>query len=147
HHGHEGRSVALVKAVCQRLRIPNDCQELAVMTAREHGNVARALELRMATVVTLLERCDAFRKPQRFVDMLRAVECDQRGRLGFEQRDFPQAAYLEAALTAAQSVQAGVIAAMFKDDPARIPEAIRAARVECVKERLAAWRTAHLPAE
>jgi len=141
HHGHEGHGVALVQAVCRRLRIPNDCQELAVMTAREHGNVARALELRMSTVVTLLERCDVFRKPQRFVEMLRAVECDQRGRLGFGQRAFPQAAYLEAALEAARSVQAGAVAARFKDSPERIPEAIRAARLASVSERLTAWRS------
>lgn len=140
HHGHEGRGAALVKAVCQRLRIPNDCQELALMTAREHGNVGRALELRADTVVSLLERCDAWRRPQRFVDMLRAAECDWRGRPGFEQRPFPQAAYLEAMLAAAQAVEAGVIAALFRGDPQRIPEAIRAARVGQVRERIAAWR-------
>jgi len=142
HHGHEGRSAALVRAVCQRLKIPNDCQDLALMTAREHGNVARALELRAVTVVSLLERCDAFRKPQRFVDMLRATECDYRGRSGFEQRPFPQAPYLEALLAAAQSVKAGVIAAMFVQEPQRIPEAIRAARVELVRERIVEWRHA-----
>ncbi len=142
HHGHEGRSAALVRAVCQRLKIPNDCQDLALMTAREHGNVARALELRAVTVVSLLERCDAFRKPQRFVDMLRATECDYRGRSGFEQRPFPQAPYLEAMLAAAQSVKAGVIAAMFVQEPQRIPEAIRAARVELVRERIVEWRRA-----
>jgi len=139
HHGHEGRSAALVRAVCQRLKIPNECQDLALMTAREHGNVARALELRAATVVSLLERCDAFRKPQRFVDLLRATECDYRGRSGFEQRPFPQAPYLEALLAAALSVKAGVIAAMFVQEPQRIPEAIRAARVELVRERIDDW--------
>ncbi|HTN67353.1 MAG TPA: HD domain-containing protein, partial [Burkholderiaceae bacterium] len=139
HHGHEGRGAALVRAVCQRLKIPNECQDLALMTAREHGNVARAFELRAATVVSLLERCDAFRKPQRFVDMLRATECDYRGRSGFEQRPFPQAPYLEALLAAAQSVKAGVIAAMFVQEPQRIPEAIRAARVELVRERIDDW--------
>ena len=140
HHGHEGRGAALVRAVCQRLKIPNECQDLALMTAREHGNVARAFELRAATVVSLLERCDAFRKPQRFVDLLRATECDYRGRSGFEQRPFPQAPYLEAMLSAAQSVKAGVIAAMFAQEPQRIPEAIRAARVELVRERIAEWQ-------
>ncbi len=128
------------EAVCQRLKVPNECRDLALMTAREHGNVARALELRANTMVSLLERCDAFRKPQRFVDMLRATECDYRGRSGFEQRPFPQAPYLEALLAAAQSVKAGVIAAMFVQQPQRIPEAIRAARVELVRERIAEWR-------
>jgi len=136
HYGHEARSVKLVEKVCQRLKIPNDCRDLALMTARDHGNVARAFELRADTIVSLLERCDAFRKPQRFVDMLRASECDHRGRTGFETIEFPQAAYLESALTAAQAVDSGAIAAAtaqrYPDQPHRIPEAIRAARVAAV---------------
>lgn len=134
HHGHEGQGVRLVEQVCKRLKIPNDCRDLAVMTAREHGNVARALELRADTIVKLLERCDAFRKPSRFVDMLHAAECDHRGRAGFEHRDFPQRAYLEKALAAASSVNAGEIARLHSDQPKRIPEAIYAARVAAVTE-------------
>jgi tRNA nucleotidyltransferase (CCA-adding enzyme) len=133
HHGHEAHSVRLVGAVCERLRIPNDCRELALITAREHGNVARAFELRPDTIVTLLERCDAFRKPQRFVDMLLAAECDQRGRTGFENRAFPQVDYLKAAMAAAQAVDAGQIAGevmrRHPDQPQRIQQAIRTARV------------------
>jgi tRNA nucleotidyltransferase (CCA-adding enzyme) len=136
HHGHEARSVKLVEAVCLRLKIPTDCRDLAVMTARDHGNVARAFELRADTIVTLLERSDAFRKPQRFIDMLLASECDSRGRTGFEQREFPQAAYLESALHAAQAIDAGAIAGevsqRYPGQPQRIPEAIRAARIQAI---------------
>jgi tRNA nucleotidyltransferase (CCA-adding enzyme) len=136
HHGHEARSTALVDVVCKRLKIPNECRDLALMTAREHGNVSRALELRAKTIVTLLERCDAFRKPQRFLDMLRASECDHRGRTGFADTPFPQAAHLQAALMAAQSVDAGKVAGetrqRYPDQPQRIPEAIHAARVASV---------------
>ena len=142
HHGHEGRSVKLVEQVCKRLRIPNDCRDLAVMTARDHGNVARALELRPDTIVSLLERSDAFRKPQRFIDMLRATECDSRGRTGFADRPFPQAAYLEAALRAAQAVDAGAVAALVRerhpDQPQKIPEAVRSARIDAVRAAIAA---------
>ena len=136
HHGHEARSLRLVEQVCKRLRIPNDSRDLALMTAREHGNVGRALELRPNTVVTLLERCDAFRKPQRFVDMLRASECDHRGRAGFAERPFPQAARLEAALHAARSVNAGEIAQRHLDRPQQIPQAVHAARVAAVAAAL-----------
>ncbi len=136
HHGHEARSVQLVEQVCRRLRIPNDCRDLAIMTARDHGNVARAFELRADTIVTLLERSDAFRKPQRFIDMLCATECDSRGRAGFEQHPFPQMAYLVAALQAAQDVDAGAVAIAIAqrhpDQPQRIPEAIRAARIAAI---------------
>ncbi|HJV75419.1 MAG TPA: multifunctional CCA addition/repair protein [Noviherbaspirillum sp.] len=133
HHGHEARSVRLVEQACKRLKIPNDCRDLAVMTAREHGNVSRALELRPNTIVTLFERCDAFRKSQRFLDMLCASECDHRGRAGFSDRPFRQAAHLQAALRAAQGVNAGEVAQRYLGEPQRIAEAVHAARVAAVK--------------
>jgi len=141
HHGHEAHSVKLVEQVCKRLKIPNDCRDLAVMTAREHGNVARALELRANTVVKLLERCDGFRKPQRFVDMLRAAECDQRGRTGFEDRAFPQSAYLEALLTAARHVDAGAVARQLTSEPQKIAESVHAARVAAVAAAMGSLKT------
>ncbi len=134
HHGHEARSVRLVEKVCKRLKIPNECRDLAVMTAREHGNIARALELRPNTIVTLFERCDAFRKPERFIDMLHASECDHRGRAGFADRPFPQALYLQSALAAARAVNAGDVARRYAEQPQRIPEAVHAARVAAVNE-------------
>lgn len=140
HHGHEAASVKLAEQVCRRLKIPNECRDLAVMTAREHGNVARALEMRPNTIVRLLERCDAFRKPQRFVDMLHACECDQRGRAGCEDSPFPQMAYLQQAMRAAQAVNAGEVARRHADQPQRIPEAVHAARVEAVSAALDAYR-------
>ena len=92
----------LVRALCERIRVPADCRELAIAVARDHGNVHRALELRAATVVELLERVDAFRRPERFAEFLQACECDFRGRPGYESRAFPAAAYLAQALAAAR---------------------------------------------
>lgn len=136
HHGHEAHGVRLVEQVCQRLKVPNDARDLALMTAREHGNVGRALDLRADTMLRLFERCDAFRKPQRFEEMLRAVECDHRGRTGFAQQAFPQATYLLSALQAARAVPAGQIAGetarRYPDQAQRIPEAIRQARVAAI---------------
>jgi tRNA nucleotidyltransferase (CCA-adding enzyme) len=140
HHGHEGMGPRLITDLCKRLRVPTECRDLAVMTAREHGNVSRALELRPKTIVTLFERCDGFRKPERFAQMLLASECDARGR-GHEThelryRDYPQGPYLLKALAAARAVNAGEVAARFVDDKARIPEAVHAARVAAVKAAL-----------
>ncbi len=137
HIAHEARSAKLVEVLCERLKIPGDVRDLAVMTAREHGNVGRALEMRADTLVKMLERCDAFRKPARFMDLLVASECDSRGRTGFEERPFPQRAFLQTVLTAAQSVDGGEIAAKVTatptDKPAEaIAQAIRAARVAAV---------------
>lgn len=139
HHGHEQRGVALVDAVCQRLKVPGDCRDLAVMTARDHGNVGRALEMRPATIVELFERCDAFRKPQRFLDMLKAAECDCFGRSGLTDIRFPQAAFLAQALAAAQAVNAGAVAQATMGEnnvgqAQKIAAAIREARVLAVRE-------------
>ncbi|MGB9990133.1 multifunctional CCA addition/repair protein [Pseudoduganella rhizocola] len=142
HHGHEGLGVDLVNEVCKRLKVPTECRDLAVMTARDHGNVSRALELRARTVVTLFERCDAFRKPARFSQMLMASECDARGResadVSFREAPYPQRPYLENALAAARAVNAGEIAQRTADRPERIPEMVRAARVRAVKAAIAA---------
>ena len=134
HHGHEAHSVKLVEAVATRFKLPAECRDLAVMVAREHGNIGRAFELRAATIVTLIERCDGLRKPARFIDLLHAAECDHRGRSGFEDRPFPQVGYLAGALDASRSVNAGAIAAIHPGQPLRIAEAVRQARIAAVQE-------------
>ncbi len=126
HHGHEGRGIELVKTVCARLRIPTDCRDLAVLVARDHGNVHRAEALRPATVLELLERTDAFRRPGRFAEFLLACAADFHGRTDYETRAYPQSGYLAMALAAAQGVDAGAIAHSLPGD--KIPDAIRAAR-------------------
>ena len=137
HHGHEGLGVTLIGDLCKRLKVPNECRELALMTAREHGNVSRAELLRAGTIVTLFERCDAWRKPARFAQMLLACECDVRGRGGpgddFSSRPFAQAPYLLGALACARGVDAGAVAQRHADRPERIKDAVHAARVDAVK--------------
>lgn len=133
HHGHEQRGVALVEAVCERLRVPSDCRDLAVMTARDHGNVGKALQMRPATLLDMFERCDAFRKPQRFLDMLKAATCDCFGRSGLSDIRFPQPEFLEQALGAAQAVNAGEIAQGYLGQPQKIAEAIRIARIDAIR--------------
>jgi tRNA nucleotidyltransferase (CCA-adding enzyme) len=131
HIGHEQRGVGLVKEVCKRLRVPNDCRDVAVITANFHGKAYRALEMRPDTVVQLLHDTDALRQPQRFEAFLQACESDVRGRPGFETRAFPEADYLRRALQAAQAVDAGAIASQF-DQPEKIREAVFRARVDAV---------------
>ncbi len=138
HIGHEQRSAKLLKGVCERLRVPTDCRELADVVAREHGNIHRSGELGAAALVRLMERCDAIRKPGRFDAILLACECDARGRLGLEESPYPQRARLNAALAAALSVVTSAIAAEAAAagiTGAKVGERIHAARVQAV----AAW--------
>ena len=110
HINHELRSVDLLLPICERLRVPVECKELAVVVAREHGNIHRSLDLDAKATLRLLERCDAIRKPQRFVQILQACECDARGRLGKQDAPYPQAQRLQSALQLALSVATAEIA-------------------------------------
>ncbi|MFN7608533.1 MAG: multifunctional CCA addition/repair protein [Ralstonia sp.] len=134
HVGHEARSVPLIDAVCQRLRVPTECRELALVVAREHGNIHRCDGFDAAALVRLLERCDALRKPDRFRQALQACEADARGRLGFEDRSYPQTARLLRALEAASSIDAGAVAKRHADSPAHIKQAVHQARIEAVAQ-------------
>jgi len=138
HIGHEERSARLLKALCLRLRVPNDCSELADVLAREHGNIHQSSEFGAAALVRLLERCDAFRKPERFADILLACECDARGRLGLNEQPYPQRQRLLGALTAAQSVNTAEVAAAAEAQGlsgAAIGQAVHTARTQ----KLNAW--------
>ena len=135
HIGHEERSVKLLRKLCDRLRVPVECRELAEVVAREHGNIHRSGEFGAAALVRLLERCDAFRKPQRFAEVLLACECDARGRLGLDEAPYPQRGRLAQALATAQSIAINLIA---KDALAtgtsgqKIGEMIQKARIQAV---------------
>ena len=140
HLGHEERSADLLKGICQRLRVPTECREIADVVAREHGNIHRSGEFKPASVVRLLERCDAFRKPQRFADIVLACECDARGRLGLEDEPYPQRPQLLQALAAAQSVVTERVAAEAMaagHSGPQIGQRIHQARVHAVRT---SWR-------
>ena len=144
HIGHEQRSAQLLKGLCERLRVPTDCRELADVVAREHGNIHRSGDFSAAALVRLLERCDAFRKPARFGEILLACECDARGRLGFEDQPYPQGARLAGALAVAQAVDTAAIAQQAMGQGLagpKVGERIHAARIAAVD----AWLAGHSP--
>lgn len=105
HVGHEERSVKLIEALCERLRVPRDFRELARIVARYHGIAHRADALRASTMVDALDKLDAYRRPERFEQFLVACEADIRGRTGFEKRDYPQAQRWRRAFELARAVQ------------------------------------------
>ena len=135
HPGHEGRGLRLVEEVCAYLKAPAECRDLALLVARYHGDIRRGPELRASTIVRLLEKADALRRPQRFQQLLQACDCDFHGRLGWEDRPVPGRELFPAALEAAQSVDAAAIARACerKED---IPGRLHAARVAAVASRL-----------
>lgn len=131
HIMHEQRGLKPLAALCERLKVPVDHRLLAEAACREHLNVHRIDELRDATVLELIQRCDGFRRPERIAQMALVCECDKRGRLGFEDSDYPQRATLERLHAAALSINARDIATEGLQGPA-IGEALKKARIAAI---------------
>lgn len=140
HHGHEHSSVQLVEQLCERLRVPGECRDLALLTARYHGDVHRAQELRPSTVLNLLSAADVYRRPERFEELLAACSCDYHGRKGLEARPYPQAELLRESALAARQIDAGDIARNMGNEPNRIAAAVQTARLDAVTRTLARLR-------
>ena len=133
HPGHERRSVTLVNKMSKRLPVPRACRELGVLVAEYHAHCHRAFELRPQTILKLLKEIDAFRRPERFRKFLLACEADARGRTGFEDKPYPQAAYLERAGKEAGRVKADQ-AADTATNGAAIGADIDKKRLEAIKK-------------
>ena len=141
HLGHEERSVKLLRALCERLRVPTDCRALAEVVAREHGNIHRSAEFGAAALVRLLERCDALRRPGRWDEVLLACECDARGRRGLEESPYPQRERLLQAAVWARNVDTAAVAADAAQAGRSGPDigaAVHEARVRAVQAGLSA---------
>ncbi|HHT0592588.1 TPA: multifunctional CCA addition/repair protein [Legionella anisa] len=137
HHGHEERGVAIIDALCSRLRIPNDYRTLATMTSRFHLHIHRLFELQASTIVKLLEQCDAFRRPQLFFNMLIACESDAKGcgrDINYRQSKLWSYVLAECAKVNSQTI----IAEGYKDDA--IKHALHQRRVACVELILNSWK-------
>jgi tRNA nucleotidyltransferase (CCA-adding enzyme) len=130
HPGHETRGCKLIRDMSERLPVPRACRDLGVLVAEFHTHVHRALELRPETILKVLERGDAFRRPDRFEQLLLTCEADARGRSGLENRSYEQANYFRGALAAASEVDAAEIASTA--EKRKIPTMIRRARTEAI---------------
>ena len=135
HIGHEMRSVALLKDVVKRLRVPNDCKELAMMVAQFHGKLHAVAHMKTSTMLHFLMELDAIRQPERFQLFLQACESDSRGRTGLENCALPEAERLQQALIFAQSVDAGEVAKQFSQ-PEQIKQAVFEARLNAINVNL-----------
>ena len=133
HSGHEKRSCDLIRDMAERYPVPRACRELGLLVAEFHTHCHRSEELRFETIVKVLEKTDAFRRPERFELFLLACEADARGRTGFENAEYPQSGRFRRAYAAAAAVDASAIAA---ENSSGIPAAVRHARIDAVATAL-----------
>ncbi|WP_295626796.1 multifunctional CCA addition/repair protein [uncultured Nitrosomonas sp.] len=149
HIGHEARSIELTKNLCERIRVPKESRDLALLVARYHGDVHRAEELKPSTMANMLQAVDAYRKPGRFEEFLQACACDFHGRPGYTIRPYVQADRFRKAYLAAKKVDAGAIAAELRQNlpesttlPSAINTKVRTARIARIKaELIYSWNT------
>ena len=139
HIGHESAGAPPVEAFCARLRVPTPWQQLAVLNCREHLNIHRIQELRAGSLMDLLTRFDAFRRPERIPVLALACAADKRGRLGLNNSDYPQGELLKTVLKAAQSVTTELLIAKGLTGPA-LGAGLREARCVAIHTQLQALR-------
>ncbi len=132
HTGHEIISVERVKHLCELYKTPNEYTELAVLVAGLHGQCHKAMSLDAETLLDLLQKLDAFRRPQRLEPFLLACEADSRGRTGFEHSDYPQANYVRKIFQAANGIDQKAIAQHYQGEA--IKSAIYKARLDAIKQ-------------
>lgn len=134
HYGHEARSAVLARAVCARLKVPNAFLAMAVLTAAEHGNVHKSMEMRAAKVTDLLARLGAFRRRAMMESVLRVCEADFYYLPERADKTYPQSIFLRAAADAACRINGADIASTIPDgDGKKIAAAIRNARICAVR--------------
>ena len=141
HIGHESAGLGPLARLCERVRVPAAHRKLAEAVCREHLNVHRLAELRDATVLELLERCDAFRQPAQVARIALCCEADKRGRLGHEDAEYPQGPELQRLHAAALAVNARDLALAGNLSGPEVGRAVQRARVEAI----AAARTLRRP--
>ncbi len=130
HTGHELLGDAPLRSLCERLKVPAVCRDLARLTVRWHGEMHAVSRLSAEDKVRLLENLDAFRRPERLEGVLAAGLADVRGRPGHETDAYPQAVCWRNALRLAMSVDAGGVAKRFSGQD--IANRIHVARVAAV---------------
>lgn len=105
HIMHEERGVKPVTELCERLKVPTQTRQLALSVCKEHLKCHQIMSLKPGTVWRLLQRLDVLRRPERVEAFVQACECDARGRLGLEDRPYPQAQYMLDAMQVVRSIK------------------------------------------
>ncbi|ASF15189.1 multifunctional CCA addition/repair protein [Shewanella xiamenensis] len=138
HHGHGQKGLPVIKKLCERLRVPNEYRDLALLVSDLHQNVHQAFELRAETIVKVFDKADFWRKPERLNQLLLACIADMRGRTGFEHQAYPQSDYLNACFLAANNVDIkAIIAAGFQGG--QIKQALNLRRIDNVEQVKLNW--------
>jgi tRNA nucleotidyltransferase (CCA-adding enzyme) len=104
-----------------------------LLVSEFHSHIHRAFELKPSTVLALFNQADAWRKPERFEQLLVTCKADARGRTGFENDAYQQADYIRGALNAANRVEVkSIVAAGYQG--AQIKQQLDQHKIAKIKE-------------
>lgn len=142
HIGHESRGIARVRTLSKRLKVPRAFEDLGELVSRFHLDIHRSTELRAPTLLKKLLDMDALRRPERFAEILLACEADARGRLGLENKAYPQRPYWQAALEALRGVSVKKLQDQKLEGQAFI-KALQAAREHALQVFRDEWKKSH----
>lgn len=132
HIMHEERGVKPVTELCERLKVPTQTRQLALSVCKEHLKCHQIMSLKPGTVWRLLQRLDVLRRPERVEAFVQACECDARGRLGLEDRPYPQAQYMLDAMQVVRSIKVQDLPENIKG--AEIGEMLIQCRIDALTE-------------
>ncbi len=137
HRGHEKLGLEPINEISERLKVPNECKDLALLMSEFHSHVHRAFELKPKTLLNLFNRCDAWRKQDRFEQLLLTCKADARGRTGFEDIDYEQADFLRLAFDTANAISVKpIVDSGFKGKAIREQlDILRIAAIKTVKQQ------------
>jgi tRNA nucleotidyltransferase (CCA-adding enzyme) len=134
HIAHEKLGLKPIKAMCDRLRVPNQYRELTLKSCEFHTHIHRAFELKASTILKVFKQCDAIRKPDRFEKMLQVCQADAQGRTGLEHSPYPQVTYIQKMLAACHRVNNQDIVATGVKGP-ELGLAIEQARINAIQDQ------------
>ncbi|AGH82459.1 bifunctional tRNA nucleotidyl transferase/2'3'-cyclic phosphodiesterase/2'nucleotidase/phosphatase [Psychromonas sp. CNPT3] len=133
HKGHGELGLKVIRAFCQRLKVPNEYRDLALLVSEHHTLIHSAVTLDAAILLNIMDKCDAWRKPSRFLQMLECCIADSKGRLGFEENEYPSADHVWQAFLVAKDVSVQeIIAQGFQGQ--EIKQALLIARIQAVQQ-------------
>jgi tRNA nucleotidyltransferase (CCA-adding enzyme) len=141
HTGHEARGVPLIDDLSKRIKATKDCSEFAKKLSQDHTTFYYLPELKAGTVLDVFKRTDALRRPERFIELLRATQADTWGRGG----DFPNALtpwfeHWQILLQLVRDLDISEIVSRLASEPHKIPEILHQKRSETIAPLLQTWQ-------
>lgn len=138
HYGHGVLGIQLIMQLSERIRIPNEIRDFAVIAAQYHDLIHSATELKPNTIVQLFDSIDVWRRPERLSKLLLVSEADFKGRKGWQNKPYPQAKYMADAFSIVSEVTAKTVMAEGVSGPA-IKQALYERRIAVLK----AWKNSN----